>query len=145
MDSQPSRPSGRQQEIDSRLDAVRARLKQLRERQIGADRARTVPGERLEAAQRHAAEAHAAAEQVLASSVEAFRKAAEAHERVAEVHERTAEKGIGDVLLHKQQASLHRAAAVADWQRAKRTQSLLSDSAQPGAAVSDEPGDGVAP
>jgi hypothetical protein len=102
--------------------------------------------ERLEAAQRYAAEAYAAAVQVLAASAEAFRRAAEAHERVAGVHERAAAAGIGDVDTHERQATLHRAAAAADRQRAERAQSLVSEPGQAGpAAVSDEPGDGMAP
>jgi len=100
----------------------------------------------VETAVRRAAQAHAAAARVLASSVEAFRKAAQAHERVASVHDRAAAAGIGDMLAHEQQASLHRAAAAADWQRAERAQSLLAASEPAGpAAVLDEPGDGVAP
>jgi hypothetical protein len=147
VDGEPERPPGRRREIDTRLVAVRARLKELRERNWNAVKSRAAPpGERLEAAQRHAAEAHAAAAQVLASSAEAFRRAAEAHERVASMHERTAASGIGDVRQHERQAALHRAAAVADWQRAERAQSLLSEPERAGpAAVSDKPGDGVAP
>jgi hypothetical protein len=97
------------------------------------------------AAQRHAAEAHAAAALVLASSVEAFRHAAEAHERAASMHEKTAGSGIGDVPGHERQAALHRAAAAADRQRAERVQSLLAGHyrAEP-ALPSDEPCDGVA-
>ena len=98
VDSEPGPLPGRQREIDTRLDAVRARLKKLRDRDWDAVKSRTAaPGERLEAAWRHAAEAHAAAAKMLASSAEAFRRAAEAHERVASVHERAAASGIGDV------------------------------------------------
>jgi hypothetical protein len=102
--------------------------------------------ERLAVARRHAAEAQAAAAQVLASSAEAFRHAAEAHEGAASMHERTAAAGIGDVRGHERQAALHRAAAVSDWQRAERARSLLSESerAWP-ATVFDESRDGVAP
>jgi len=146
VDSEPGPPLGRQQEIDARLDAIRDRLKQLRERDWdGVKNQDAVPGERLAAAQRYAAEAAAAAVQVLAASAEAFRRAAEAHERVVGVHERAAAAGIGDVLGHERQATLHRAAAVADWQRAERAQSLLSELDLTGLApVSDEPGDGAA-
>lgn len=145
VDSEPWHPPARRQEIDIRLDAVRARLKQLRERHVDVA-ARAAAGDRLDAAQRHAAEAYAAAGQVLASSVEAFRKAAQAHERVAGVHKRAAAAGIGDVLAHERQAAFHQAAAAADWQRAERAQSLLSESELPGAAAApDEPGDGLAP
>ena len=128
------------------LDAVRARLKELEERDPEAGKGWAAPpSERVEAAQRHAAEAHAAAVLVLASSAEAFRHAAAAHERAARAHEKTAAAGIGDVIGHEQQASLHRAAAAADRQRAERAQSLLSESERtwPGAVV-DKPGEGVA-
>ncbi len=125
-----------------------ARLKTLRDRDTGwADiRSRFAsPGDRLEAARRYAAEAHVAAADVLAASAEAFRNAAEAHERVASVHEKAAAAGIGDVPMHEQQATLHRTAAAADWQRAQRALSLLSDFERAGPSpASDEPGDGVA-
>ena len=124
VDSEPGPRAGRQREIDARLDAVRARLRQLRGRDWDAVRSRTTTAsESLETAQRYAAKAHAAAVPVLAASAAAFGRAAEAHERVASVHER----------------------AAADWERAERAQSALSglDRAGP-AAVSDKPGDGVA-
>lgn len=146
MDSEPWQPRARREEIDTRLDAVRARLRELGERDPDPDRDPAAISERLEAAQRHAAEAYTAAARVLAASVEAFRNAARAHERVASVHERAAAEGIGDVVAHEQQATLHRAAAAADWRRAERTQSLLSDSERTRAAAdSDEPDDGVTP
>jgi hypothetical protein len=146
VNSEPGPLPARRREIDARLDAVRERLRELRERDWDAVRSRTAdPGERLEAAQRYAAEAHAAAVEVLASSADAFRNAAEAHERVASVHERAAAAGIGDGGMHERQAALHRNAGAADRQRAERAQSALSDlkRARP-AAVSGEPGDGVA-
>jgi hypothetical protein len=147
VDSEPAPLPGRRREIDTRLDAVRARLKKLRDRDWDAVKSRTAaPGERLEAAWRHAAEAHAAAAKMLASSAEAFRRAAEAHERVASVHERAAASGIGDVRMRERQAVLHRAAAAADRQRAERTLSLLSEPGRAGpAAVFNEPPDGAAP
>lgn len=121
-------PPGRRREIDARLDAVRARLKALRERDLDARKRWTAtPNERVAAAQRHAAEAYDAALHVLASSVQAFRRAAEAHEHAASMHESTAAAGIGDVRGHERQATLHRAAAAADHQRAERALSLLSD------------------
>jgi hypothetical protein len=140
-DNEPGSPPGRRQEINTRLDSVRARLKELRERDpdAGKDSAAS-PAERVEAAQRRAADAHAAAALVLASSARAFRHAAEAHERAAGMHARTAAAGIGDVRGHEQQAALHRAAAAADRQRAERTQSLLSQSERSGPALHDEPG-----
>lgn len=146
VDSESGPAPGRRREIDNRLDAVRARLEKLRERDWDAVKSRTAArGERLEAAQRHAAEAHAAAAKMLASSADAFRRAAEAHERVAMVHERAAASGIGDVRVRERQAALHRAAAAADRQRAERVLSLLSEPGRAGpAAVPDEPRDGVA-
>lgn len=147
VDSEPGPPPGRRQEIDERLDAIRDRLRQLRERDWDAvKRQAGVPSERLAAAGRYAAEARAAAVQVLAASVEAFRRAAEAHERVIGVHQRAAAAGIGDVPGHERQAALHRAAAAADWQRAERTQSLLLELDRAGLApVPDEPRDSAAP
>ena len=144
VDSEPELPLDRRQEIDARLDAVRARLKTLRERGVGDSQA-TTRSERAAAAQRYAVEAHAAAAEVLASSAEAFRHAADAHERAASLHDRTAANGIGDVRGHERQAALHRAAAAADRQRAERAQALISDHGRAGQApVSDEPRDGVA-
>ena len=146
MDTRPG-ALGSERQIGTRLDALRARLKELRDKDRDAARRWTIsPSERLEAAQRHAAEAQAAAAQVLASSVMAFHMAAEAHERVASLHERTAASGTGDVRKHERQAALHRAAAAADRQRTEHTEALLSEPGQAGpAAVSDEPGDGMAP
>ena len=146
VNSEPGPLPDRRRDIDTRLDAVRARLQVLRERDVfGVTRWTTPPRERVAAAKRYAAEAHAAATRVLASSAEAFRNAAAAHERAASMHERTAAGGIGDVQGHERQAALHRAAAAADWQRAERVQSLLSDHEQVGLApVSDEPRDGLA-
>jgi len=146
VDSEPGPLPVRRREIDARLDALRARLKELRERDWDAIRSRTAaPGDRLEAAQRHAAEAAASAVQVLAASAEAFGNAAEAHERVAGLHDRSATAGIGDVDMHERQAALHRAAAAADRQRAERALSLLPGPEWAGSAdASDEPGDGMA-
>ena len=146
VNSEPGPLPGRQREIDTRLDAVRARLQVLRERDVFAGtRWTTSPRERVAAAKRYAAEARAAAARVLASSAEAFRNAAEAHERAAAMHERTAARGIGDVPGHERQAAIHRAAAVADWQRAERVQSLLSNREQvEPAPVTDAPRGGMA-
>jgi hypothetical protein len=138
-----ARPSA---EIDARLDGIRTRLQQLRERDWDTVKSQAAStGQRLAAAQRYAAEAQAAAVQVLAASAEAFRRAAEAHDRVAGVHERAAGAGIGDMGQHERQAAPHRAAAAADRQRAECAQSVLSgpERAGPPAPVSDEPGDGV--
>jgi hypothetical protein len=145
VDSEPG-PPGRQREIDDRLVAIRARLKALRERELDAGkRWAATPRERVSAAQRHAAEAYAAAAQVLASSAAAFRHAAEAHEQAALMHERTAAAGIGDVTGHERQVGLHRAAAAADRQRAERVQSLLAEHNRAGPLrVPAEAGDGVA-
>jgi hypothetical protein len=143
VDSEPGFRPGRRRELDNRLDAVRARLEELGERRRGADMVVAGVSKRVEAARRHAAEAHASATHVLASGVEAFRRAAEAHERAASLHEKAAASGIGDVRAHQQQAALQRAAAAADWQRAERAQSVLSKpewAAPP--PVPDQPGDG---
>ena len=146
VNKEPGPLPGRRREIDTRLDAVRARLQVLREREVfGGQRWATSPRERVAAAKRYAAEAQAAATRVLTSSAEAFRNAAEAHERAASMHERTAAGGIGDMHGHERQAALHRAAAAADWQRAERVQSLLSGHEQVGPApVSDGPREGMA-
>lgn len=145
VDSEPWPPPSRRTEIDARLDAIRARLEKLRERERDPYRNRPAdPSERLEAALSHAADAQAAAEQVLAASAEAFRHAAEAHDRTAGMHERAAEAGFGEVREHERQAALHHAAAAADRRRADRALSLLSEFERAGPAVCDEP-DGAAP
>jgi hypothetical protein len=145
-DGEPGPPAGRRREIDTRLDAVRTRLRELRERELDAGRVWTASRrERVESAQRRAAEAQAAAVHVLASSAEAFRHAAEAHERAARMHDRTAAAGIGDLRAHEQQAALHRSAAAADRHRAERARSLLSETERAGpAAAPGEPGRGLA-
>ena len=136
VDIEPGLPVDRRQEIDARLDAVRVRLKTLRERgsDVGNSGAAT-SGERLAAAQRYAAEAHAAAMEVLAASTEAFRNAAKAHERTASMHERAAAAGIGDVRGHERQAAVHWAGAAADRQRAERARQALSGLDRPGPAA----------
>ena len=140
VDSEPRPSLGRQGEIDARLGAIRMRLEQLRETDLDAIGSRVAaPDGRLEAAQRHEAEAAAVAAQALAATVEAFRRAAEAHERVASVHERIAAAGIGDMREHERQAALHRASAAADRERAERARSLLSEAEQVGpVAISDK-------
>ena len=105
---------------------IRARLKELRERDWADDRRGTsTPTERVAAARRHAIEAHDSALRVLASSVEAFRHAAEAHEQAATTHAQAAAAGTGAVREHERQAAHHRLAAAADLRRAERAQSLL--------------------
>jgi hypothetical protein len=74
-------------------------------------------------AQRHLA----AAERAIAASVLAFRRAADAHGHAAIQHERDAAAGFGDRDEHERQAAIHRAAAVADTQRAECAQLLLDD------------------
>lgn len=125
VDNKSGGSPSRREEIGARLQVVRARLKELRERDFAAVDGQSSIAERLEAAKRHTTEAHAAAMRVLASSAEAFRHAAEAHEQAASMHERAAAAGTGDALEHERQATLHRAAAQADRQRAKRAQALL--------------------
>jgi hypothetical protein len=146
VDSAPGAPY-LQRQIGTRFDALRARLKELRDKDRDPARNWALsPTERLEAAQRHAVEAQGAAAQVLASSVMAFHMAAEAHERVASLLETAAASGMDDVHQHERQAALHRAAAVIDRQRAKRAQSLLPGLKLAGPVpVSEEPRNSEAP
>jgi hypothetical protein len=132
VNSETGLPPRRQHEIDARLDAVRARLHELGERDKATARDLVAFGQRLASAKRRATEAYAAAELALASSAQAFRRAAAAHERVASVHERTAASGIGDVHEHERQAAFHRAATAAERQRAEHAESLLSQPRQSG-------------
>ena len=142
MDSDPRSWPGRRREIDTRLAAVRARLKELRQKRWAAGQGPAAASERREAARRHAAQAHAAAVQALTFGVEAFRRAAEAHERSASAHDKAAASGLGDVREHERQAALQRAAAAEDWRRAERAQSLLSELERAAPAHgSDGPGD----
>ena len=144
VDNEAGSPPSRQRQIVVRLDAVRGRLQELRDRDAAKNLAATT--ERVEAANRHAAEAHAAALRALASSAHAFRRSAEAHERVASMHRRAGGEGTGDVRKHERQAALHRAAAAAARHRAEHAESLLSEPRQAGpAAISAKPGDRVAP
>jgi hypothetical protein len=89
--------------------------------------------QRVEAAQRHAAAAQAAAINQLTYSAASFRRAAAAHARAAAEHESAASSGFSQPQEHKQQAAIHRAAAVHDLQRAQQVESLLS-AAGPAAA-----------
>lgn len=123
---EPESPEIRREQIRQRIDAIHARVADLRAtRQDDADRA--TPSERLASAQRQMAASHAAARTAMANSLRAFRKAAEAHERAALQHERAAAAGRGDKDQHGRQAARHRAAAAAASQRADRARSLLSD------------------
>jgi hypothetical protein len=146
MDSAPGPSLDRQREIDARLVAIRIRLKKLNERhKYTVTNWAASASERLDGAQRHAAQAQAAATSALTSTVHAFRAAARAHERVASVHQRMAASGIGDVIEQERLAALHQAAAQADWRRAERSESLLSELDWAGTAVvSGEPAGGVA-
>jgi hypothetical protein len=87
-------------------------------RGAGADR--TAPGERLAAAQQHAAASRAARNGRWLPSAQAFRLPAEADKRAAIQHERAAAVGSGDAEQHGRQAAAHRAAAVADIRQAER-------------------------
>ena len=89
--------------------------------------------ERIASARRHLAVSQAAADRAVATSVRAFRRAADAHEQAALLHERAAAAGFADRGQHEGLAAIHRAAAVADMQRAKRAQSLLRDETAGGA------------
>jgi len=146
VDNEAGRSPSRQRQIVVRLDAVRGRLQELRDRDRDAAKNLAATTERVEAANRHAAEAHAAALRALASSAHAFRRSAEAHERVASMHRRAGGEGTGDVRKHERQAALHRAAAAAARHRAEHAESLLSEPRQAGpAAIFAKPGDRVAP
>lgn len=64
--------------------------------------------------------------------VQAYRNAARAHEHAAEVSEHSARAGIGDVTEHRRSAEFHRAAAEADWQRAKEIEGEAVGTGSPG-------------
>ena len=126
MAGEPESPEIRREQIRQRIDAIRARVADLRAtRQGTADRA--ADSERLIWAQRQMTTSQAAARTAITNSLRAFRTAAEAHERAALQHERAAAAGRGDKDQHERQAASHRAAAAAARQRAERAQSLLSD------------------
>jgi hypothetical protein len=125
MDGEPEPPQGRRQEISQRIGAIRTRIDELEARRQD-DAFRGIFSERL-AAQRHLTAPQAAAQRAVTASVRALRRAAEAHERLALYHERAAATGTGDKGEHERQAAIHRAAAVADTQRAGRCPSLLWD------------------
>ncbi len=125
VDSEPGSPeSRRQEEIRQRIGAIYMRIDELQAKP--QDRATSATAsERLASAQRHLAASQAAAEQAIAAAVRAFLRAAEAHERVAVLHERAAAAGSSDKDEHERQAAIHRAAVMADAQRAEHAQSLL--------------------
>jgi hypothetical protein len=126
VDNEPQAPQSRRETARRRLDAIHTRIGELQASGQG-DASPAAIRERLTSAQRHLAAAQAAAERAIAASVRAFRRAAEAHEHAAIQHARAAAAGFGDKDEHERHAAIHRAAAVADRQRAERAQSLLGD------------------
>ena len=91
----------------------------------------------LAGAQRHAAEAYAAAARVLAASAEAFCMRPGHPSGAASMHDRTAAAGTGKVIGHERQATLR-------W--AGRARLLLSSPGRAApAAIAGEPGGGLAP
>lgn len=120
----------RRSQLDERLAAVRTRLRELHEQRQGpAGPVPAAPSEwrqRVEAAQRHAATAQAAAVDQLTYCAASFRRAAQAHDRAAAEHERAANSGSSRSQEHARHAAIHKAAAIHDLQRADHVQSLLS-------------------
>lgn len=130
MEPAPESRGSRREEIRQRLEAIHTRLKELRaKRQEDSqdDAAPAVFSERLASSQRYKAASQAAAEQAAAASARAFLRSAEAHQQAALQHERSAAAGYGDQDQHERQAATHRAAAVADLQRAERADSGLQE------------------
>jgi anti-anti-sigma factor len=121
VDGKSESGKSREEDIRQRLAAIRTRKDELRAMRHDDAGPATV-SERTASAQRQAAASQAAAEQAIAASVRAFRRAAEAHEHAARQHERAAAAGFGDKDQHERQAARHRAAAVADTQRADRAE-----------------------
>jgi hypothetical protein len=126
VETEPEAGGNRREEIRQGLGAIRARIDELRAEQQGEVTPAALR-ERIASAQRQLAASLAAADQAVAASVRAFRRAAEAHEQAGLQHERASAAGFGDRDQHERQAAIHRAAAVADTQRAERAESLLRD------------------
>ena len=126
VDNAPQAPQSRREKTRQRLDAIHTRIGELQAKRHD-DASQAAIRERLISAQRHLAASQAVAERAIAVSVSAFRRAAFAHEHTAIQHERAAAAGFGDKDEHERQAAIHRAAAVADTQRAERALLLLGD------------------
>lgn len=135
---EPETRATRHAQLGRRLDAIRTRLQELAQ-DHPATPGRRFPDGREAIAQRHAAISQTAADQALASSVNAFHRAAEAHDRLADLYDRSA-SGPGGADRHQQRVAFHRAAAAADRQRAGQAQSLVPGGEQP-----DHRGGGVNP
>jgi hypothetical protein len=120
----------RREEIRQRLVAIRTRIDELETSRHG-DRPPAACTERLARAQRQTAVAQAAAQRGIAAAIHAFHSAGQAHDRLAAYHERAAAAGSGDKGEHERQAAIHRAAALADTQRAERAGMLLWDEMAP--------------
>lgn len=133
MEYAPGTAVGRRTQLDQRLTAIRARLSELQHRDAPESLTISQWQQRIEAAQRRAATAQAAAIEQLACSAAALRRAAEAHDCVAAEHERAASSETSRSLEHKRQAAIHRDAAIHDCRRADQVQSLLSRAAHTGA------------
>ena len=126
VETAPGAGSNRRDEFRQRLAAIDARMGELRAEWPGEVTPAAL-GERIAAARRHLAVSQAAADRAVAASVRAFRRSAEAHEQAALLHDRAAAAGFGDPARHERLAAAHRAAAVADTERAERARSLLRD------------------
>jgi hypothetical protein len=73
----------------------------------------------VEAAARHAHEAHARARRAHLAAAESHRHAGEAHDRAARTHRRAASEGIGDVATHLHAVTVHEAARDHDYRAAE--------------------------
>jgi hypothetical protein len=120
-DSELESRESRRDQIRLRLAAIRMRVDELQEKAEG-EASRGVSSERFVLAQHHAAISQAAAEQATGASARAARRTADSHVRAALLHERVAAAGFGDTDEHERQAAIHRAAAMADAQRADDAQ-----------------------
>ena len=114
--------NSRRDQLTRRLAAIRARIEDLQDERAGPGE--TITNDQLAAARNQVTLSLAAAEQAVAASVSALRRAADAHDRTAELYERAAVTGSGDPEARRQQAISHRAAATADRQRASQIESM---------------------
>jgi hypothetical protein len=128
MANQAGGRAPRKLSIERRLAAIRQRRSELAQATPNAPAGGTQLNP-LQAAQRWAREADqrrrdstARAGRVRQGLVSAFYRAARSHERTAEVLERAVRERWGDVAGHQRMAEFHRAAALADRQRAAEFQ-----------------------
>jgi hypothetical protein len=135
--------------IEQRLGEIEVRLTELR-RAVLAKPQSGVAAEALVTAQWHAREAQrhwqestVRVQEVRRVVAEAFRRAAQAHDQAADANEKSAGVRPGGVAGQQRQAEFHRAAALADRQRAAEVQqqdeSLVAD-ASPGRVQDDQRG-----